>query len=148
MGGFLYSLVVLLVVLGILVFIHELGHYWAAKAFGVWVHRFAVGMGPPVKRLSFRRGETEWAIAWPRTGQPILEKQRLPDLRNVYASPVAAKGRIYFTDRDGTTLVLADAPEVKVLATNKLDTPVDASLALVGDEIILRSKTHLYAIGE
>ena len=54
----------------------------------------------------------------------------------------------YFTDRDGTTLVLADAPEVKVLATNKLDAQIDASPALVGNEIILRSKTDLYCIGK
>ncbi len=64
MGSIGYTVIVLLIVLGVLVFIHELGHYWAAKAFGVWVHRFAVGMGPPIKALSFRRGETEWAIAW------------------------------------------------------------------------------------
>ena len=46
------------------------------------------------------------------------------------------------------TLVLEDAPEVKVLATNKLDDQIDASPALVGDQIIMRSKTHLYCIGE
>ena len=72
MGGFLYTVVILLLVLGILVFVHELGHYWAAKAFGVWVHRFAVGIGPPIKRLSFRRGETEWAIAWLPIGGDAL----------------------------------------------------------------------------
>ena len=82
-----------------------------------------------------------------RTGEPIIERKRLPDLKNIYASPVGAAGRIYFTDRDGTTLVLADAPEIKVLATNKLDDPIDASPALVGKEIILRSKKHLYCIG-
>ena len=82
------------------------------------------------------------------TGKPIIEKRRLPDIRNVYASPVAAHDRIYFTDRDGTTLVLGSAPELKVLATNKLDAPIDASPALVGREIIFRSKTHLYCIGE
>ncbi len=82
-----------------------------------------------------------------KTGSPLIEKKRLPDIRNIYASPVAAKGRIYFTDRDGTTLVLEDAPEVRVLATNKLDDQIDASPALVGDEIIMRSKTHLYCIG-
>ncbi len=83
-----------------------------------------------------------------KTGRPIIEKQRLPDIRNVYASPVAAQGRICFTDRDGTTLVLADASEVEVLATNRLEDQVDASPALVGNEIILRSKTHLYCIGK
>lgn len=64
MGGILYTIVMLAIVLGVLVFVHELGHYLTAKMFGVWVHRFAVGMGPPIKRLSFHSGETEWAIAW------------------------------------------------------------------------------------
>ncbi len=44
--------------------------------------------------------------------------------------------------------LLADAPEIKVLATNKLEDQVDASPALVGKEVILRSKTHLYCIGQ
>ncbi len=61
---FLFTLAVLFVVLGVLIFVHELGHYWAAKRFGVWVHRFSIGMGKPVKALSFTRGETEWAISW------------------------------------------------------------------------------------
>lgn len=76
----------------------------------------------------------------------IIEKQRLPDLSNIYASPVGAAGRIYFTGRDGTTLVLANGPEVKVLATNKLDESIDASPALVGGDIFLRGKEHLYCI--
>ncbi len=79
MGGVLYTVVILLIVLGVLVFIHELGHYWAAKAFGVWVHRFAVGMGPPIKRLSFRRGETEWAIAWLPLGGYVKMASREED---------------------------------------------------------------------
>ncbi|MGD9721384.1 MAG: PQQ-binding-like beta-propeller repeat protein [Pirellulales bacterium] len=98
-------------------------------------------------RLYFNKSNSAiWTSLEAGTGKPVVEKQRLPDIRNIYASPVAAAGRIYITDRDGTTLVLADAPEVKVLATNKLDAPVDASPALVGNEIILRSKQHLYCI--
>jgi regulator of sigma E protease len=79
MSSVLFTVVVLLVVLGFLIFIHELGHYWAAKAFGVWVHRFAVGMGSPVKRLSFRRGETEWAIAWLPLGGYVKMASREED---------------------------------------------------------------------
>lgn len=54
----------LIVVLGVLIFVHELGHFVAAKWAGVFVHRFSLGIGPPVKALSFRRGETEYAISW------------------------------------------------------------------------------------
>lgn len=54
----------LLVVLGILVFVHEAGHFLAAKWAGVWVHRFALGIGAPIPGLSFTWRETEYAICW------------------------------------------------------------------------------------
>lgn len=79
MTGFLYTLTILLIVLGVLVFVHELGHYWAAKHFGVWVHRFAIGIGSPIKRLTFRRGETEWAIAWLPIGGYVKMASREED---------------------------------------------------------------------
>ena len=63
-GNVVFTVFILAIVLGILVFVHELGHYMAAKAFGVWVHRFAIGIGKPIPGLTFQRGETEWAIAW------------------------------------------------------------------------------------
>jgi regulator of sigma E protease len=53
-----------IVVIGVLIFVHELGHFMAAKALGVQVLRFSLGIGPPVKGLVFRRGETEYCISW------------------------------------------------------------------------------------
>lgn len=54
----------LVVTLGVLIFVHELGHFLAAKWAGIRVHRFALGMGNPIPGLSFRRGHTEYAICW------------------------------------------------------------------------------------
>jgi outer membrane protein assembly factor BamB len=82
-----------------------------------------------------------------RTGRTIIDKQRM-DLKTIYASPVGADGKIYFADRDGATLVLAEGPKYKVLSTNRLDGTIDASPALVGKEIFLRSNKHLYCITE
>ena len=66
---------------------------------------------------------------------------------NVYASPVAAAaGRVYITGRNGTTLVLKRSSEVKVLATNKLDDPINASPALAGGQLFLRGSKFLYCI--
>ncbi len=62
--SFLFTVGVLIVVLGVLIFVHELGHFVAAKLSGIRVHRFALGMGNPVPGLSFRRGDTEYAICW------------------------------------------------------------------------------------
>ena len=50
-----------LVLLGVLVFVHELGHFWVAKACGVKVIRFSIGFGPRLFR--FVHGETEYQVA-------------------------------------------------------------------------------------
>jgi len=50
-----------LVVLGVLIFVHELGHFWAARSVGVRVERFSIGLGPRV--YGFQRGDTEFIIA-------------------------------------------------------------------------------------
>jgi regulator of sigma E protease len=52
----------LVVVLGVLIFVHELGHFLVAKAVGIQVLRFSLGFGSPV--VQFRRGETEYWISW------------------------------------------------------------------------------------
>lgn len=54
----------LVVTLGVLIFVHELGHFLAAKWAGIRVHRFAIGMGNPIPGLKFRGGTTEYAICW------------------------------------------------------------------------------------
>ena len=48
-------------VLGILVFVHELGHFLVAKWLGVRVISFSIGMGPRV--VGFRRGGTDYRIS-------------------------------------------------------------------------------------
>jgi len=54
------TILVAVLILGFLVFMHELGHFAAAKRAGVYVHELAFGMGPRV--LSTRRGETTYSI--------------------------------------------------------------------------------------
>lgn len=82
------------------------------------------------------------------TGEPIIDRERLDDVRAFYASPVAAADRIYLIDREGTALVLKNATKLEVLATNRLDEPTDATPALVDNQIIIRSEKHLYCIEE
>jgi len=71
---------------------------------------------------------------------------RLPGIRSVYASPVAAAGRIYVTDRQGTTLVLSHEDEPRVLALNRLDDHVNASAAIAGRDLYLRGERFLYCL--
>ena len=51
-----------IVVLGVLIFVHELGHFLAAKAVGVEVQRFSIGLGPTI--FGFQKGETEYVVSW------------------------------------------------------------------------------------
>ena len=50
-----------IVLLGVLIFVHELGHFWAAKAVGVAVERFSIGLGPRI--WGFERGGTEYVLS-------------------------------------------------------------------------------------
>ena len=59
----LLTLGAFIIVLGVLIFVHELGHFMAAKAVGIGVPRFSIGLGP-ASPLSFRRGETEFVVSW------------------------------------------------------------------------------------
>lgn len=60
----LYSVGALVIVLGVLVFVHEAGHFIAAKLAGIFVHRFSLGLGTPVPWLTFRWGGTEYSVSW------------------------------------------------------------------------------------
>jgi regulator of sigma E protease len=54
------TLLAFVFVLGVLVFVHELGHFLAAKRVGIRVLKFQLGFNPTV--ISFRRGDTEYGI--------------------------------------------------------------------------------------
>ncbi len=51
-----------ILVFGLVIFVHELGHFLAAKSVGVYTPRFSIGFGPAL--WSRRRGETEYVLAW------------------------------------------------------------------------------------
>jgi len=83
-----------------------------------------------------------------RTGARRYGPERLSGIRNVYASPVAAGGRLYVTSRDGMTIVLRAGPTFEVLAINTLDDGFDASPAIMDGEIYFRGQQFLYCIAE
>jgi len=82
------------------------------------------------------------------TGKAHYSAQRVDGLGNVYPSPVAAAGRVYLTGRAGNCVVIKDADKLEVIATNKLDERIDASPAIVGKQMFLRSHQSLYCIAE
>ena len=81
-----------------------------------------------------------------KTGKVLIDAERIENFGGVYASPVAAKGRIYLTGRNGEGIVLKAGPKLEILASNKLDEKFEASPALSGKEIYLRGHEYLYCL--
>jgi outer membrane protein assembly factor BamB len=83
------------------------------------------------------------------TGEIVYE-ERLPRAGQVYASPVLAGGRIYYLSRDGRMFVIAAKPEFEQLAVNELEERgmFNATPAIAGDDLLIRSDRYLYCIGE
>ncbi len=74
----LFNVVVFILVLGFLIFIHELGHYLAARHVGVKVEQFSIGFPP--KAWGKKVGETEYLISWlPLGGYVRLFGQNVED---------------------------------------------------------------------
>jgi regulator of sigma E protease len=57
----LIDILFFVILLGVLIFVHELGHFLLAKAFGVKVFKFSLGFGP--RLVGFRKGETEYLLS-------------------------------------------------------------------------------------
>ena len=55
------TIILAILALGFLIFIHELGHFFAAKRCGIRVEKFSIGFGP--RLIGFQRGETEYCIS-------------------------------------------------------------------------------------
>ncbi len=98
------TLLAFLFVLGVLIFVHELGHFLAARFHGVRVITFSLGFGP--KLLKFTRGDTEYCVSAvplggyvkmagespddPRAGQPdeFLSKTKWQRFQILFAGPL------------------------------------------------------------
>ena len=80
MSNFLFYLAAFAVVLGVLIVVHELGHYWVARLCGVKVLRFSIGFGRPVFSLFSGVDRTEWAVgAFPLGGYvKMLDEREAP----------------------------------------------------------------------
>jgi len=115
------------------------------------------GKGSNVSSPVVHDGHLYWAhdnlgiayCAEAKTGRVVYE-ERLPRAGQVYASPILADGRVYYVSRGGRTFVLPARPEYELLAVNDLDdrSTFNASPAVAGRRLLLRSDAFLYCVGE
>jgi len=119
----------------------------------LWTSRKGTNVPSPI----YLDGHLYWAhenlgivyCAKAGTGEIVYER-RLERAGQIYASPLLADGRLYYLTRDGKTFVLAAKPQFELLAVNDLkDRSIfNASPAVAGNRLLLRSDKYLYCIGE
>jgi outer membrane protein assembly factor BamB len=84
------------------------------------------------------------ASCFDTTSGELIWRERMPGKYS--ASPLLANGRIYFCSQEGRTTVIEDAAEYRELAANQLDGMLMASPAVAGEDLVLRTDSHLYRI--
>ncbi|GMV57442.1 MAG: putative zinc metalloprotease [Betaproteobacteria bacterium] len=82
---FVTTVLAFLVTLGVLIVIHEYGHYWVARRCGVKVLRFSIGFGRPLVRAVRGPDRTEWVVA----AIPLGGYVRMLDERDDDIGPIA-----------------------------------------------------------
>lgn len=139
---------VAIIAFGLLIAVHELGHFFAAKACGVKVNEFALGMGPPI--LKKQRGETLYSLRLlPLGGYCAMEGEDIgsPDPRSFNGRPVWMRLIILIAGSFmnfllGLIIALLIFTQLSGFATNEVvgfaeGFPLQGSSGLmVGDEII------------
>lgn len=81
-----------------------------------------------------------------KTGEEQVGPFRLPGFNEIYASPMAAKDRIYITSRGGATVILSSKQLPKVIGVNVLRDSFNASPIAIENQLILRGEKFLYCL--
>ena len=117
----------------------------------VWsIDKDTPDIGSPILsngRIYFYKGKSgQLSCVDAKTGKPYYMASRIPGVESTYASPVAAGGVVFLTDRNGKTTVIKDASELSVVSTNSVGEPVDATPAPADNELFIRGEKHLFCI--
>ncbi len=96
-----------LIPLGFLIFIHELGHFLAAKRAGIKVNTFSIGFGPKI--VGFKRGETEYKLSWLPFGGYVQMEGENP------TEQTGAEGEFGSASLGQRAFVVAAGPAVNIL---------------------------------
>ncbi|MGB9446092.1 MAG: RIP metalloprotease RseP [Candidatus Acidiferrum sp.] len=103
-----------LIVLGIIILVHEWGHYIVARRFGVRVDVFSIGFGPRV--FGFKRGDTDWRFsALPLGGYVRMAGQDITDIDAGDQKPTGAPDELLSKTRWQRALISLAGPMVNLL---------------------------------
>jgi outer membrane protein assembly factor BamB len=81
-------------------------------------------------------------------GEPLWYLKRIDNIGSYYASPVCGDGKIYVTGENGVIVVLENGPELNILATNDMGETCLATPAIADGRLFIRTRGHLYCVGQ
>lgn len=97
------TLIYFIIILGIIIIVHEFGHFIFSKMFGVYVYEFSLGMGPALFTKKGKDKETDYCIrAIPiggfvqLAGEEVEDDKKIPKDRKLYSKPVWQRFLIMF----------------------------------------------------
>lgn len=125
--------------LGFLIFIHELGHFLAAKRSGIKVNTFSLGFGPKI--VGFKRGETEYKLSWLPFGGYVQMEGENP------SEQTGAEGEFASASLGSRAFVVIAGPAVNLLF-GFLAYWIVFSVGLSGDAVRLINGLTGQSIGE
>ena len=149
----LLTLIYFVLILGVIVLVHEFGHFFFSKLFGIYVYEFSIGMGP--RLFKRKKGETEYSIrAIPIGGFCSLagedteydDQEKVPKDRRLNAKPVWQRFLVMFFGA-GNNFLLAililfviglgwGATSSKPIISELVkDNPAEKAGLMVGDKI-------------
>jgi len=148
------SIIYFILILGVIVLVHEFGHFFFAKLFGIYVYEFSIGMGPKIFSKKGKKGETVYSIrAIPiggfcqLAGEGVEEDLKLPKDRLLQSKPVWQRFLVMFFGA-GNNFILAlivlfflglimGSPSNSTVIPNVIEnSPAYNSGLLAGDKII------------
>lgn len=148
------SIIYFILILSIIVIVHEFGHFFFAKLFGIYVYEFSIGMGPKIWSKKDKKGETSYSIrAIPiggfvqLAGEGVEEDNKLPKDRLLQSKPVWQRFLVMFFGA-GNNFILAlivlfflglilGSPSVSNKVYKVIDgSPFDVAGIKAGDEIV------------
>lgn len=107
------SIICFILILGTIVLVHEFGHFFFAKLFGIYVYEFSIGMGPKIFSKKDKKGETSYSIrAIPvggfvqLAGEGLDEDSKLPKDRLLQSKPIWQRFLVMFFGA-GNNFILA-----------------------------------------
>lgn len=165
MLSFIGYFLIILLVFGVLIFIHELGHFLAARACGVTVKEFAIGMGPKIFSWQSKKNVTRYALRLLPIGGFVsmenedgLDENADPDDEHAFCNKSVPKRMLITVAGAAMNLILGFIlMMILVFSTQNLGSTVVAKFAdnatsseqlMVDDEILKVGRTRVHTWNE